>query len=174
MDGVTLNFDFTFRAIEGNEEDIKCYTISTTGTLTLLTYSTEYTVALNANGAGGTVTVVDAESTGTKLLVFRETTNTQESDYDDYNQFPADTVEEDFDKRTLRSQEIDDEISRALKVNIASTASSLSLPAPTTGQLLVWNAAGTGFDNLLGTSGTITLSGITTITVDKGVITGWA
>jgi len=148
MDGSTVNFDFTFRALRGNEEDIKCLIISTTGTITLLTYSTEYSVVIDRDG-GGTVTVSDPETTGTTLLVYRDTTNTQESDYEDFNQFPADTVENDFDKRTMRSQEIDDDISRAVKANISSSLSDIELPTPSAGKALVWDTGLTGITNSL-------------------------
>ena len=122
MDGETLAFDFTFKGIKGSEEDIKCATISS-GTVTLLTYETDYSVVITDDG--GTVTVEDAQDEDIELLVWRDTTNTQESSYDDYNHFPADTVESDFDKRTLVAQETADAISRALVADISTTLGTL-------------------------------------------------
>jgi len=148
LDGVTDEFTFTFRARTQAPTDIKC--ISTTGgTDTILVYTTNYTVAVNANGVGGVVTLVDAAATGSgTLTVYRETTNTQGSDYDDYNQFPADTLEDDLDIRTLVAQEQGETQDRTVTIAISSSSSvSANLPAPSADQVLGWDSTGTALEN---------------------------
>lgn len=146
LDGTTDTFDFTFRALSAT--DIKCVS-TTNSTDTILTYTTNYTVALNSDGVGGTVTLVSAPSTGTgTLTVYRETTDTQESDYEDYNQFPADTLEEDLDRRTLISQELDETIDRTVTLGISSpSVTSTALPTPTADRYIGWDSAGTALEN---------------------------
>lgn len=144
-DGIVVAFPFTFRALTAAPTDIKCKeTNRTTGTTRLLTYTTEYTVAVNANGVGGTATLTTATSTGIKLTIYRETTDEQASDYNDYNQFPADTLENDLDIRTMKSQEVLEDVERSVKFDITSAYTSPTLPIVSAGKGLMWGAtAGT-------------------------------
>jgi hypothetical protein len=147
MDGAVLDFDFTFRALINSPDDIKCKLITkATGVEADLTYLTDYTVSIDSDGVGGTVTVTDAQSTAYQLLVYRETTNTQESQYDDYNSFPASTLNEDLDKRTLVEQEIAEVVDRCVKIPIASSIDP-ELPSPSANKILGWNTDATGLEN---------------------------
>ena len=152
LDQVTTEFDFTFRAIDAAPTDIKCrvYNGGTTGTLT---YTTDYTADVEEDGIGGTVTLADAGavSLGT-LTVYRVTTNTQSSDYEDYNQFPADTLEGDLDRRTLLSQETAEDVVRSLKLDVTQDMTSIdaTIPVPAKGDIFGWDTAGTSlirYDN---------------------------
>lgn len=147
LDQVTEEFDFTFRALTSAPEDIKCAAV-TGSTTTLLTYLTDYTVDISSDGVGGTVTLVDktAVSKGT-LTIYRETTNKQESDYDDYNQFPANTLEEDLDRRTMIAQETAEDQDRTLKLPITSTTTDLEVPEPSANKILGWNDAADALEN---------------------------
>jgi len=81
----------------------------------------KYTVLLNDGGLGGVITVA-WPSTASTITIYRETTDIQSSAYDDYNQFPADTVESDFDKRVMVTQEISEQLDRTLKYPITASA----------------------------------------------------
>ena len=144
--GGQATLTFSFKCLEDHPEYIKVLAVSS-GTETALTYDTDYTVALEDDGVGGVVTLITTYSTAYTHTVYRETENKQESDYDDYNQFPADTLEEDLDRRTLASQEISEDIDRSVKLGISSTLSSLTLPEPEAGKALKWNDAATGLEN---------------------------
>ena len=148
LNGVTAAFTFTFRARTATAalSDIKCI-VTDDGTDTDLTYTTDYTVEVNANGIGGTVTLVVPASWAGTLTVYRETTNTQGSDYDDYNQFPADTVEEDMDIRTLVAQEQSEALDRALILPISVSGVSGVLPVPSADKVLGWNSGATALEN---------------------------
>jgi len=138
MDNATAEFTFTFNALHASPEDIKCKKIDTNGSVSTLAYTTDYSVAVNVDGSGGVVTLVSSAGTDT-LFVYRDTTDLQESDYEDYNQFPAETVETDLDRRTLKSQEQDEAITRAIKFPITSSRANIDLPTPVNGQVLVWS-----------------------------------
>lgn len=137
---------FTFRALINHPEDIKVLVVSS-GTETLLTYNSDYTVTISTDGIGGVVHVSPSFSTGYTYTVYRETENKQESDYDDYNQFPANTLEDDIDRRTLVSQEMEEKIGRSVVLPISSTGSGLTLPEPISGRALKWNDTGDGLEN---------------------------
>jgi len=152
LDQVTTEFDFTFRAIDAAPTDIKCR-VYNGGTTSTLTYTTDYTADVEEDGIGGTVTLIDAGavSLGT-LTVYRVTTNTQSSDYEDYNQFPADTLEGDLDRRTLLSQETAEDVVRSLKLDVTQDMTSIdaTIPVPAKGDIFGWDTAGTSlirYDN---------------------------
>lgn len=135
-------YDFTFRALTSAPTDIKVkLKVVATGVETDMTYTTAYTAAINSNGVGGTVTLVTTYGTTHQITIYRETTDKQESDYSDYNQFPADTLETDIDRRTMKSQEVVEDVGRSAKVSVTSTISSLTLPDPSEGKTFVWSRA---------------------------------
>lgn len=162
-----IDYAFTFRALFSTPSDIKCIrTITATGVDTDMTYVTEipspsdatdvlkYLVDVNEDGIGGTIKVM-WPSTGCTITIYRETSNVQSSDYEDYNQFPAETVENDFDKRTLKSQEMQEDIDRALKVAITAPTSG-SLPTGEANKFIGWDSTGKWFENkTVATGGTI-------------------
>ena len=107
--GAQSALTFTFRALPDHPEDIKVIErITATGFETELTYATHYTVTINTNGVGGVVHVSPSYSSSYTQVVKRVTPLTQSSDYDDYSQFPAETLEEDLDRQTLIAQERSD------------------------------------------------------------------
>lgn len=142
MDGHTANFSFTFACLQSEPTSVKVRKLNSvnSNTYSTLAYTTDYTVTVNAEGAGGVVTVVDTAGTDT-LFVYRQTADKQETNYTDYNQFPADTLERDFDRRTMRSQEDNDGVSRAVKFDASSSISGITLPVPSDRKTLVWSGS---------------------------------
>jgi len=187
LDGIEDEYTFTFRALTSAPEDIKC-SVKTAGTTTVLTYTTQYSVSINSDGVGGTVTLVSASTIGLgTLTVYRETTNTQISDYDDYNQFPANTLENDLDIRTMVDQEQTETFDRSVKLPIESLYTDIFLPEPEAGKILAWdgnktlsNIAITGitsegvirgtFTNANLSSGTLTIQHNKALTAPYGVL----
>lgn len=167
LDGVEDGYTFTFRALTSAPEDIKC-SVTTAGTTTALTYTTNYSVSVNSDGIGGTVTLVSASTIGLgTLTVYRETTNLQSSDYDDYNQFPANTLENDLDIRTMVDQEQSETFDRTVKFPVESTTTDIDFPEPSASHVIGWNALGTNLENLSITDsvlirGTFTNANLTT------------
>jgi hypothetical protein len=149
MTAGVYDYAFTFRALTSASGDIKCKrTVIATGVETDLVYYDDYIVIINSDGIGGVVTVLDTSCTSAlKLTIYRETTDLQSSDYNDYNQFPAETLEGDLDKRTLKSQEMAEDVARSVKVAITSTLSTVSLAEPVANKIIGWNAGGTALEN---------------------------
>jgi hypothetical protein len=149
LNGTTATLTFTFRALPSAPTDIKVTVTDGDGDDTALVYTTDYTVAVDADGVGGVVTLVSPSSVGSgTATVYRDTTNLQESDYDNYNQFPADTLELDLDIRTLVAQEQSEDLDRALVLPISYTGTvSTTVPTPSAGAVLGWNSGGTGLEN---------------------------
>jgi hypothetical protein len=142
------SLSFSFKTLVDHPEYVKALkTLISTGVNTDLSYSSDYTVSLLSDGVGGTVTMTPSLSTLYNVTVYRETDDKQESDYEDYSQFPADTLENDLDRRTLVSQESSEESGRTLKLAISSSLSDVSVPEPVADKFLGWNSAGTGIEN---------------------------
>lgn len=150
MDGVTLDFNFSFRALTTDAETIKAFITDGSGVNTDLVYGDSgingYTVSVNSNGIGGAITVINARTSDYTITIYREVGITQGSDYNDRNSFPAETLESNLDKLTMIAQEIDEEISRSIKVDINSSIDA-TLPTASAGKALLWNATADGLEN---------------------------
>jgi hypothetical protein len=111
--GTQSSLTFTFPAIYGHPEEIAVIQelISNPATYSTLVYGSAYTVTINTNGIGGVVHVLPTFSAAYLQKVQRNTTMTQESDYEDYSQFPAETLEENLDRLTLICQDLSRRIS---------------------------------------------------------------
>jgi hypothetical protein len=139
---------FVFRAME--EDEIKVVV----GYDTILTYATDYTVSIDADGNGGTVTLSsDAETLydTDSLVVYRETDLTQENDFFDYDSDPALTKENSFDKLTNIAQETDETAERAIYQSIGGTIDT-ELPEPEAGKFIIFNSGGTALENSTNTN----------------------
>lgn len=166
-----VEYAFAFRALKSAPADIKCTrTVTATNVDTAMTRITEipapsdssdvlsYLVSVSTDGIGGTVTVA-WPSTSCTITIYRDTSDTQSSDYEDYNQFPAETVETDLDKRTLKSQEMEEDLGRSLKYRITAPTGS-SLPTGEANTYLGWDADGILLENkTIATGGTILVKG---------------
>ena len=123
--GATNTYDFFFHCLtkdpteEAAKQAIKV-SISDGVNKTELTYGTDYAVKLNDDGTGGTVTVADKKTSAYSLIVYREYDYRQSSDYQNYNAFPADTLEHNLDKTTMLCQQLQEQANRAVTVDVFS------------------------------------------------------
>jgi len=152
MNGVATQFSFTFRALVDVEEAIKAVvTDTTTSTDTDLILNDGgvdgYTVTIDDDGVGGYITVNDARSTDYTITIYREYEETQISNYADYNSFPAETVEDDYDKGTMIDQQISEVQGRTLTLPITVTGVDTTLPVPEAGRPIGWNDTADGLTN---------------------------
>lgn len=148
--GGQTNLTFTFRALSDHPEYIKVKkVVVATSVESDLVYNTDFTVAVDADGVGGTVTLTPTFSTAFNFVVYRDTDLVQESDYDDFNQFPANTLEENLDQLTMIVQEQAEDISRVITFPISSNPSSSTIvfPAPESDKVIGWNTAATALEN---------------------------
>lgn len=121
MGSKTYDFSFDVLLKDSTEEDaqkaVKC-SIFDGETEKSLIYGKDYTVTLNPSRKGGKVTVTDPKDASWKIVVYRSYSPTQEADYNDFDSFPAETLEQCLDKVTMLIQEIKEELARCVKVAI--------------------------------------------------------
>ena len=112
--GVTTEFVFDFAITD--IQQVKALTV-------LDGVETEYlnfTVIESISTEGGTLTTNDVLDV-VDLLVFRDTSLTQQLDYVGGGRFPADSHEQALDKLTLQNQDQQEEVDRALKSSISDS-----------------------------------------------------
>ena len=123
MGSLTYDFDFDCLLQDPTEENAKKaikVTISDGVQEYPLEYGTDYSVALNSNGFGGTVTVADGKDATWQIVIYREYDLSQGSEYKDYNAFPAKTLEGNMDKSVMLAQQLQEQLDRSVKTGITS------------------------------------------------------
>ena len=122
--GSTTAFAYTFPI--NTTSEITVIERSATGTETVKsegTGSTNYGIADNG-ASGGTITMVTAPASGTTLLIRRNTSFTQETEYVANDPFPAETHEDALDKLQMQNQELEEELNRSLKISRTNSMTS--------------------------------------------------
>jgi len=116
-DGSTTAFTYTFPI--NTTSEILVIERSATGSETIRaegTGSTNYGI-VNNGAAGGIVTMVTAPVSGVTLILRRNTSLTQETDYVANDPFPAETHEDALDKLQMQTQELQEQADRSFKVS---------------------------------------------------------
>ena len=122
--GSTTAFTFTFPI--NSTSELKVIERSSNGTETIKsegTASANYSIVDNG-ASGGTVTMVTAPASGTTLVLIRDTSLTQESDYVENDPFAAETHEDALDKLQMQIQEVQEEVDRSMKLSRTNTMTS--------------------------------------------------
>lgn len=138
--GQTTSFTFDFDLID--ESYLEVY-LETDGEQTLVDDS-DYTVSFETSG--GNVNFKTAPAAGSYVIISRKVPMTQETEYKTSSGFPAVRVEQDLDKLTAITQQLQDASDRSLKTALGSNV-ELTLPPSAPGKVLVWNDEGNGFVN---------------------------
>ena len=142
-DGSTTAFPTTFEFFDAADIEVIERVIAT-GAETVKTLSTDYTVS-GGNGATGTVTAVTAPASTVQWAIRRKTPLTQQIDYVENDDFPAETHEQGLDRGVMIAQERQEELDRALKFPV-SDATSLDPEIPNSvdraGQFLAFDVSG--------------------------------
>ena len=126
--GVTTEFSFPYRFLTNG--DLVVLSVSSTGVETTKTLTTDYTLTGAGDDAGGSVTMLVAPASGTRLIIYRDTGITQETDYISGDPFPAETHERALDRLTMIAQEIGSDADRSIKVPVGDSSSLTTvLPA---------------------------------------------
>ena len=123
-DGSTTAFTFSFPV--NSTSEIKVIERSALGTETVKsegTGSANYGIVDNG-ASGGTVTMVTAPASGTTLVLIRDTSLTQGTDYVENDPFPAESHESALDKVQMQIQEIQEEVDRSIKLSRTNTMTS--------------------------------------------------
>jgi hypothetical protein len=118
------------------------------GVITTLTLTTNYTVTLSSLGYGGTyngsVTLSGAYaalSSNYQIIIQRVIPYTQLISLSDNSVTPAATYMQGYDRATMLAQQLQEQVSRSLLAPVSQTT-TLSLPSALTGYALGWDANG--------------------------------
>ena len=126
--GVTTVFSFPYRFLANG--DLVVVEVAADGTETVKTITTHYTITGAGDDAGGSVTMLVAPASGTRLIIYRDTDIVQETDYISGDPFPAETHERALDRLTMILQEIGSDADRSIKVPVGDSSSlNTVLPA---------------------------------------------
>tara|TARA_Y100000593_G_scaffold181_1_gene402 strand:+ start:12512 stop:14128 length:1617 start_codon:yes stop_codon:yes gene_type:complete len=108
--GSTDTFAYGFKIYA--DGDLKVYVDGTLKTLT-----THYTVTNAGVSSGGNVvfTTGNVPASGKKVVIERILARTQSNDWNDYDRFPAETLEDSVDRLTFITQEVDEALGRSVK-----------------------------------------------------------
>jgi hypothetical protein len=147
--GATTAFAVPFYFLEDSHLTVLRTQIST-GVITTLALTTNYTVSGAGNPAGGTVTCVVAPTADQKISILRNVPLTQLNTYVPNDPFPAASHERALDKLTMEVQQLDEAIDRAIALppNTPAGTVSAALPTPEANKFIGWNGSGTGLQNL--------------------------
>ncbi len=160
-DGATTVFPVPFAFVLN--ADIVAVKAAADGTEIAWVENTHYTLAGAGEPSGGTLTVLTAPddrtpANGETLTIRRVVALTQETDYPEGGEFPAQAHERALDKLTHAVQQLDEAQGRALSLPVTSPVSDAAVPAPAAQKYLRWNAAGDGLENATLPDGTVVLS----------------
>jgi hypothetical protein len=144
-DGTTDTFTYNFKIFQ--DSDIQVIIRSANGTETIKTITTHYTVTDAGVSAGGTVIFTAGNiPTATETVVLRRNIpQTQAIDYIANDPFPAESHEEGLDRATMAIQQIQEEVTRSLKLSKTNTMTSTEFTvgaADRANKILAFDAAG--------------------------------
>jgi hypothetical protein len=120
--GSTTVFAYSFKIFD--QDDLTVIVRSATGTETVKTITTHYTVSGVGNSGGGNVTMLTAPASGETLTILREQDLVQELDLVENDPFPAQSLEDALDKLTFIVQQHDEELGRSIKASRTNTIGS--------------------------------------------------
>jgi hypothetical protein len=144
-DGTTDTFTYNFKIFQ--DSDIQVIIRSANGTETIKTITTHYTVTDAGVSAGGTVifTVGNIPTATETVVLRRNIPQTQAIDYIANDPFPAESHEEGLDRATMAIQQIQEEVTRSLKLSKTNTMTSTEFTvgaADRANKILAFDASG--------------------------------
>ena len=106
------------------DADLDVYIRAATGTETLQTLTTHYTVSGAGGASGGNVTFGTAPVSGTTVVILRDIAATQSLDLVENDSFSAESLENSLDRLTMITSDIKEELTRSLKLSRTNTMTS--------------------------------------------------
>jgi len=123
--GSTTQFAYGFK-IFADSDLIVIIRTDSTGAETVKTLTTHYTVSGAGDASGGNVTFTSGNTpaSGQTVVIIREVPQTQAIDYIANDPFPAESHEEGLDRGTMTTQQVQEELNRAIKLSRTNTMTS--------------------------------------------------
>lgn len=148
-DDISTIFPFTFKAF--SSADLKIVKFDTVAeTETVLTLTTDYTVALNTDqntSPGGTITLTSVLAAGYTLTITTDISYLQTLDLTNQGGFYPQVITAALDRLTIIAQQLKESVDRAVKFKISSEYSDFNLPDPVAGKYLRWKTDLTALEN---------------------------
>ena len=121
--GSTTAFAYNFKIFA--DADLTVIIRAADGTETTKTLTTHYTVSGAGSASGGNVTFTSGNTpaNGETVVIARQLTKTQGTDYVANDPFPAESDEDALDRLTFITQELQEEIDRSIKASVTNTIS---------------------------------------------------
>ena len=144
-DGSTTTFNYTFKIFA--DSDLQVIIRSSTGTETVKTITTHYTVTGAGSASGGSITFTAGNiPTATETVVLRRAVpQTQAIDYIANDPFPAESHEEGLDRAMMTLQQVQEEVTRSIKLSRTNTMTSTEFTvdaATRANKILAFDASG--------------------------------
>ena len=154
--GSTATFNYTFKIFANS--DLQVIIRSSSGTETVKTITTHYTVAGAGSSSGGSITFTSGNiPTNTETVVIRRNLpQTQTIDYIANDPFPAESHEEGLDRAMMTIQQIQEELDRSIKVSRTATITTPEITddaSSRAGKLLGFDSTGNVLDATIDGSG---------------------
>jgi hypothetical protein len=123
--GSTTQFAYGYK-IFADTDLIVIIRTDSTGAETVKTLTTHYTVSGAGDASGGNVTFTSGNTpaSGQTVVIIREVPQTQAIDYIANDPFPAESHEEGLDRGTMTTQQVQEELNRAIKLSRTNTMTS--------------------------------------------------
>lgn len=138
--GAVNQYSYTFKIFQDSDLEVTVQDTSTPGVETVLSLTTDYTVAGTGDTAGGSITLVNSGqawltggnlTTGYRLTVRRKVSLVQNTDIRNQGDFYPDVIEDELDKQVMQTQQQQDEVDRAVKLPTTQTTADLDPTLPT-------------------------------------------
>lgn len=117
------------------------------GSEVTLAYPADYLVT-GVGDPTSSLTTTLAVLAGETLTIIRDVPKTQEADYVQNDDFPAETHENALDKLTMIVQQLDEELDRSLTLPVSAGGVSTELPVPQSNALIGWNSDADALQNV--------------------------
>ena len=144
--GSTTQFAYGYK-IFADSDLIVIIRVNSTGAETVKTLTTHYTVSGAGDASGGNVTFTSGNTpaSGQTVVIIREVPQTQAIDYIANDPFPAESHEEGLDRGTMTTQQVQEELNRAIKLSRTNTMTSTEFTVGATdraNKVLAFNSSG--------------------------------
>jgi hypothetical protein len=143
--GSTDVFAYAFKILD--EDHLVVTLADSSGTETVQTITTHYTVSGVGDAGGGNVTMVTPPATGETLSISRSVPKTQETDLANRGSLSPEVLETALDKLTQIAQDYDRDFDRTILTAVTSGITGLEMPTATADMIIGWNSTADGLKN---------------------------
>lgn len=171
-DGDDATTSFSVPWVMEDEDYIEVRYLTAAGVESILTLTTDYTVAGVTTNPGSITLVSLVPATGDKLAILPDIPADQESiDLEDNGAFEPESIEAQFDRIARTLAELKAEMARAVRATVFNELASLGLPAPSAGKVIGWNSGGDALENIEAGSLSLEDESVTTAKIAANAVT---